>query len=195
MSSDNLNNSDDYDNTNDDKVIVCPDLLLEKIKKCYQLLEENKELIGLENKFDEVENEVVTEVVTEVERSVNDSVSIPILTPHTTHTLPHNTPHTVPHTTHSTTHNTSTSLPQLASDSYSLLESRVVGAVSGEQVAFGRVRHAKQDAMIVRYVHNPYLLRNLYCRKLSMTMRFEKRVAIFFLFVFIFFFITPFILY
>lgn len=35
---------------------------------------------------------------------------------------------------------------------YGLLEARVVGAVSGEQVAFLRVRHAAQDAKIVWYV-------------------------------------------
>ena len=38
------------------------------------------------------------------------------------------------------------------STAYGLLEARVVGAVSGEQVAFLRVRHAAQDAKIVWYV-------------------------------------------
>lgn len=37
---------------------------------------------------------------------------------------------------------------------YGLLEARVVGAVSGEQVAFLRVRHAAQDAKIVWYVQH-----------------------------------------
>ena len=40
----------------------------------------------------------------------------------------------------------------LSQKSYGLLESRVLWAVSGDQVAFERIRHAKQDAKIVRYV-------------------------------------------
>ena len=48
--------------------------------------------------------------------------------------------------------NNGNSATYLSQKSYGLLESRVLCAVSGDQVAFERIRHAKQDAKIVRYV-------------------------------------------
>ena len=48
--------------------------------------------------------------------------------------------------------NSSNSVTYLTPKSYGLLESRVLWAVSGDQVAFERIRHAKQDAKIVRCV-------------------------------------------
>ena len=149
----NNNNNNDNDNNNDnnnndvsaveDDVIastVNPDSLLIKIKECYLRMEQSKELSFLNNNFKTSKKEKNDNLEVKNEKKKENI----IIDNHDGKEGNHND-HTLLDTQHNTTHS-------MSDESYKVLEDRVVAAVSGNQVAFDRIRHAQQDAMIVRYV-------------------------------------------
>ena len=167
--SNNLNTVNSIDisaTTNDvtvvanDDVITCilnPDLLLIKVKECYLRLEESEELSFLRNNFKnpkECKSEKIKSCdIGEIgdfgennNENANENENEIIISESKDESNNESTIHTV--IVKSSTYNTHS----ISEESYELLENRVVSAVSGDQVAFDRVRHAQQDAMIVRSV-------------------------------------------
>ena len=140
---------------NDDVItcIVNPDLLLIKIKECYLRLEESAELSFLKNNFKNTkecksENRKSCNIgdISDYGENNNENANKNeiIISESKDGSNNENTIHTV--IVKSAIYNTHS----ISDESYELLENRVVSAVSGDQVAFDRVRHAQQDAMIVR---------------------------------------------
>ena len=143
---------------------IDPDNLLKKIKHCFHKINGNGDLSLVTDIFEEKKkhkkedenliengengnnnnenhNENTNENGNKTTHTdtLTPSVSTSILPTHPipTHPIPSFPPSTE-------------TCPYLSDESYVLLESRVLCAVSGTQVAFERVRHARQDARIVR---------------------------------------------
>ena len=138
----NENNNNDVSAVEDDVIAstVNPDSLLIKIKECYLRMEQSKELSFLNNNFKTSKKEKNDNLEVKNEKKKENI----IIDNHDGKEGNHND-HTLLDTQHNTTHS-------MSDESYKVLEDRVVAAVSGNQVAFDRIRHAQQDAMIVRYV-------------------------------------------
>ena len=139
------------------------DNLLLKVVKCYENLVKNNEInIKSDEDIEEEEKENDTNenqegVVIEVEKEEKEEKEI-VKDKNEENGKKGETNHNNNNNNSSNNINNiennenSNSLTYLSPKSYGLLESRVLWAVSGDQVAFERIRHAKQDAKIVRCV-------------------------------------------
>ena len=166
-----INSSDISDIKNDVTVadddviasIVDPDLLLIKIKECYLRLEESKELCFLKDNFKNTEERKSEKIKSRNVENKNDFADKMIDKENEKENENENendneinVPEEIGDNPNKNTYkrdileSASDNTHSMSEESYELLENRVVSAVSGDQVAFDRVRHAQQDAMIVR---------------------------------------------
>jgi hypothetical protein len=138
-------NSEIYDEESFSSFID-PDSLLRKIKQCFRKINENGDLSLVPNIFEEKNKYKKIDIISNENGNgiMFDITTVPLNTNTNT-----NTP-SLPVPTHPEDPKSIEGCPYLSEESYVLLESRVLNAVSGTQVAFERVRHARQDARIVR---------------------------------------------
>jgi U11-48K-like CHHC zinc finger len=140
---------------------IDPDNLLKKIKHCFHKINGNGDLSLVTDIFEEKkkhkkedENFIKNENGENGNNNNENTNENGTKTTHTDTLTPSVSSSILP--THIPTHHipsfppSTETCPYLSDESYVLLESRVLCAVSGTQVAFERVRHARQDARIVR---------------------------------------------
>ena len=131
------------------------DNLLLKVVKCYENLVQNNEInIKSDEEIEEEERENYIEENEKIEVEVKEKETEEEkdLQKEEKEEEKINNSNDNNNNTNNYQNSNNNSVTNLSPNSYGLLESRVLWAVSGDQVAFERIRHAKQDAKIVRCV-------------------------------------------